>query len=41
VTRYSLYALILLGVFVLALVVRHLLRRRRARRDGVPPGQQR
>jgi membrane protein DedA with SNARE-associated domain len=36
VTRYSLYALILLGVFVLAIIVRHLLRRRRARQDPGP-----
>ena len=41
VTRYSLYALILLAVFVLAIVARHLLRRRRARHDATPPGQQR
>jgi len=41
VTRYSLYALILLAVFVLALVARHLLRRRRARHDAAPPGQPR
>jgi membrane protein DedA with SNARE-associated domain len=31
VTRYSLYALILLGLFVLAVIVRYLLRRRRGR----------
>ncbi|MGI8449585.1 MAG: DedA family protein [Streptosporangiaceae bacterium] len=31
VTRYSLYALILLGVLVVAVIARHLLRRRRTR----------
>ncbi len=37
VTRYSLYALILLALFVLAIIARHLLRQRR-RRASQDPG---
>jgi membrane protein DedA with SNARE-associated domain len=33
ITRYSYYALIVLAVVTAALIARHLLRRRRARRD--------
>ena len=36
ITRYSYYALIVAGVVVLALIARHLLRRRRARKHAAP-----
>jgi membrane protein DedA with SNARE-associated domain len=36
ITRYSYYALIAAGVIIVALIARHLLRRRRARRQAVP-----
>jgi len=36
ITRYSHYALIAAGVVILALIARHLLRRRRARKQPAP-----
>ena len=36
ITRYSYYALIVAGLVVVALIARHLLRRRRARQQSVP-----
>ena len=39
ITRYSYYALIVLGVILVALIVRHLLRRRRARTEPPVPGR--
>ena len=36
ITRYSYYALIVAGLVVVALIARHLLRRRRARRTPAP-----
>ena len=36
ITRYSYYALIVAGLVVVALIARHLLRRRRARRQPAP-----
>jgi hypothetical protein len=36
ITRYSYYALIALGVILVALIARHLMRRRRARQQRAP-----